>query len=172
MVAAVIDAARVVEESEQRDNVDARAGAFREPQAVVQHSAPVGCAVYALPVEQKLRAHVLQEFRGTDEHLWEVGRRNRNREAHHLPEACLQIGRGRRRNARACSVGQRYTFTARAASIVFLRSCLSKTHSDGVSILDTKEISCFAFREALEAVAKDCLPPIFDCFAMFSPEVT
>jgi hypothetical protein len=51
--------------------------------------------------------------------------------------------------------------------MLFFRSCRNEARSDGVSILDTKEIACLAFREAVEAVAKDFLPPDFDLFAMF-----
>jgi hypothetical protein len=54
--------------------------------------------------------------------------------------------------------------------MVFLRSCLNEARSDGVSILDTNEIPCLAFREAVEAVAEDILPPVFEFFAMFRPQ--
>lgn len=53
---------------------------------------------------------------------------------------------------------------------MFFRSCLNEARSDGVSILDTNEIPCLAFREAVEAVAKDSFPPIFDLFAMLFSE--
>ena len=51
--------------------------------------------------------------------------------------------------------------------MVFFRSCLNEARSDGISILDTNEIPCLALREAVEAVAEDSLPPVFDLFAMF-----
>ena len=50
--------------------------------------------------------------------------------------------------------------------MVFFRSCRSEARSDGVSILDTNEIPCLAFREAVEAVPEGALPPVFDEFAM------
>src|SRR5262249_54609263 len=50
--------------------------------------------------------------------------------------------------------------------MVFFRSCRSEARSDGVSILDTNEIPCLAFREAVEAVPESALPPIFAFFAM------
>jgi len=55
-----------------------------------------------------------------------------------------------------------------AISMLFFRSRRNEAHSDGVSILDTKEIPCLAFREAVEAVAEGSLPPVFDLFAMFA----
>jgi hypothetical protein len=53
---------------------------------------------------------------------------------------------------------------------VFLRSCLNEARSDGVSILDTNEIPCLTFREAVEAVTEDAVPPVFEFFAMFLPQ--
>lgn len=50
----------------------------------------------------------------------------------------------------------------RAISMVSSKSRLKKASSDGVSILDTKEISGFTFREAREVVAEFLEPPSFD----------
>ena len=62
---------------------------------------------------------------------------------------------------------QPQTLTALASSIVFFRSRLRNSRSDGVNILGTKEITPFAFRETIKAVAEDLLPPIFEFIAIF-----
>ena len=61
-------------------------------------------------------------------------------------------------------------FTRLAISTVSFRSCLSKARSDGVSILDTKEIPGFAFREGRKIVAAGFGPPSFEFGSMFVPQ--
>ena len=58
-----------------------------------------------------------------------------------------------------------FVFVFAAISIVSRRSRFTNARSDGVSILDTKEISPFAFGEAREVVPEFLEPPLFD----FSP---
>lgn len=52
--------------------------------------------------------------------------------------------------------------------MVSSKSRLKKASSDGVSILDTKEISGFTFCEAGEVVPEFLEPPSFDFWSMFS----